>query len=91
MQRLTQYDEMRHCYVIKPDAEQGQNIQRLGMYEDRDERKPVKIIGKKKEGCRAECPACDMVLAENNLQGARELEFCFHCGQKLDWSELIGG
>lgn len=32
--RLTYYDHMVECYKIKPDAPQGQIIQRLGAYED---------------------------------------------------------
>ena len=32
--RLTTYDEVRQVYVIKPDAPQGQIIQRLGKFED---------------------------------------------------------
>lgn len=34
MARLTKYDEVRQVYVIKPDAPQGQIIQRLGRFED---------------------------------------------------------
>ena len=32
--RLTTYDIGRDIYVIKPDAPQGQIIQRLGRFED---------------------------------------------------------
>ena len=32
--RLTQYDKVRQVYVIRPDAPQGQIIQRLGHFED---------------------------------------------------------
>ena len=33
MERLTMFDEVRGCYVIKPEAPQGQVIQMLGKYE----------------------------------------------------------
>ena len=36
-ERLTEYDPMRKIYLMKPDVAQGQHIQRLGYYEDRDD------------------------------------------------------
>ena len=37
MDRLTYYDALAGCYKVKPDAPQGQLVQRLGAYEDRYE------------------------------------------------------
>lgn len=34
MKRLTYYDYLAECYKVRPDAPQGQIIQRLGRYED---------------------------------------------------------
>lgn len=31
--RLTQYDSVRSCYVMRPEARQGLHIQKLGQYE----------------------------------------------------------
>ncbi len=36
--RITKFDEFRGCYVIRPDGPQGQHIQKLGKYEDLEER-----------------------------------------------------
>ena len=79
MERLTKYDKVRKCYVIKPDAKQGENIQRLGLYEDRDEVMPLKDIWGEKF-----CPACDN--ARSILQISLDdpsFKFCPRCGQRL--------
>jgi len=33
-ERFTKFDEVRGCYVLKPDVYQGSHIQRLGKCED---------------------------------------------------------
>lgn len=38
MQRLTTFDKVNRCYVMKPDVQQGLHIQKLGRYEDLEER-----------------------------------------------------
>ncbi len=37
MERLTRYEEIRGCYVMKPHVQQGLHIQKLGAYEDLEE------------------------------------------------------
>lgn len=37
MERLTYYDYLANCYKIRPNAPQGQIIQRLGDYESKFE------------------------------------------------------
>ena len=37
MERLTKFDNVNKCYVMKPDVAQGDHIQRLGRYEDMEE------------------------------------------------------
>lgn len=34
MSRLTQFNKINKCYVMRPDVEQGDHIQKLGRYED---------------------------------------------------------
>ena len=79
MERLTKYDKVRKCYVIKPDAKQGENIQRLGLYEDRDEVMPLKDIWGEKF-----CPACDTgrSISPEMVKDLR-YKFCPYCGQRL--------
>lgn len=77
MERITEYDEVRGCYVIKPEAPQGQHIQRLGMYEDRDE---AKRCITDLQGFGVSCPNCDRVMES-------QFEFCPDCGQRLKWGE----
>lgn len=72
MDRLTKYDELRKVYTISPDAT-GNHIQRLGMYEDRDEE--MQVIA---DGEQVRCGKCSMILEE-------VLHFCSNCGQRLKW------
>lgn len=37
MERLTKFDNVNKCYVMRPDVAQGDHIQRLGRYEDKEE------------------------------------------------------
>ena len=76
MARLTKWDAVRGCYVIVPDSTQN-HIQRLGMYEDRDEAKKV-VCGE--ELFVMICPIC-----KGTLKGSDN--FCSECGQRLKWSE----
>ena len=77
MDRLTKYDEIRKCYVILPDAKQGEHVQRLGMYEDRDEAKIPKV--QNIEGFNL-CPSCKTETYD-------VYNFCPICGQRLDWGD----
>ena len=74
-ERLTQYDKLRNCYVMKPDAEQGKHIQRLGAYEDRDTAE------------RLEYPTDDleMIFECGHCGGevGHQYRFCPHCGGRL--------
>lgn len=74
--RLTEYDRVRKCYVIKPDAKMGQNIQKLGMYEDRDEPRRIKYAESKSPDAEFECGACGADVGCCYV-------FCPWCGQRL--------
>lgn len=74
--RLTKYDEIRKCYVIRPDAKIGDNVQRLGRYEDRDEAMEIIV-----EDRVTKCRACGDILID-------VLNFCENCGQRLKWPEM---
>lgn len=76
MERLTKYDVSRKCYVIKPAVAQGQNIQRLGRYEDRDEARRVNRADSKSPDAEFECGACGAGVGSSNV-------FCPWCGQRL--------
>ena len=78
MDRLTEYNRIAECYVMKPDAPQGQNIQRLGMYEDRDEAKEVYV-----NNDLWYCPNCKEML---DYYDDKE-PFCRRCGQRLKWGD----
>lgn len=82
MERITEYDDVRHCYVIKPEALQGQHIQRLGMYEDRDEAKNW-ILWTDDRKDYAKCPVCDFG-EEGELKWEDRTIFCQCCGQRLE-------
>ena len=76
MERLTKFDAMRNCYVMRPDARQGDNIQRLGLYEDRDE----VCVPYGDSGKTVRCGRCKGIILE--IKG--ELySFCPWCGQRL--------
>ena len=73
MARLTKYDIGRDIYVIKPDAPEGVSaIQKLGVYEDRDEARRSKL------------PFSDMLVCDK-CGRAVDIDFCFcpDCGQRL--------
>lgn len=38
MERLTTFDNVNKCFVMKPDVQQGLHIQKLGRLEDLEER-----------------------------------------------------
>lgn len=79
MERLTKYDTVRNCYVIRPDAKQGEHIQRLGMYEDRDEVKEPYVCGKMFSDYPVyRCPTCKKLVDED-----LKFTFCPSCGQRL--------
>lgn len=77
VERLTEFDEVRQCYVIRPDAEQGEHIQRLGFYEDKD---TVNVrnygAGWDGEGLQPECGCCGRPVGFS-------YRFCPHCGQRV--------
>jgi hypothetical protein len=54
MERLTYFDYFSECYKIRPNAQQGQIIQRLGKYEDKAEKVIDTILGKVKDDIAAE-------------------------------------
>ena len=76
MSRLTTFDKVRNCYVIKPDADQGMNIQKLGQLEDRDDPKELTM-----DKGRSYCRSCGEFIDPCNL----EANFCKNCGQRLKW------
>lgn len=81
MERLTKFDTMRNCYVMRPDARQGDNIQRLGRYEDRDEVCIPYFDHKDENGSVIlRCGSCDRIVPEikDDLYS-----FCPWCGQRL--------
>ena len=85
MDRITEYDEVRHCYVIKPEAPQGQHIQRLGMYEDRDEAKKwIQWTDDRMDYVK--CPVCGYG-DEGEILMKETLGFCPSCGQRLKAGE----
>ena len=71
MERLTKYDKVRRVYVIRPDAKQGEHIQRLGFFEDKWEEKPADDY---------ECPECESYVSEGD-------NFCRNCGQRITWGD----
>lgn len=73
--RLTKYDDLRGVYVMRPDVELGEHIQRLGKYEDRDEAMEI-IVEDKTMRCRS----CGSILID-------VLNFCEYCGQRLKWEK----
>ena len=74
MARLTEFDVVRNCYVIKPDAS-GNHIQKLGKLEDRDEANRMEYTTTDNE-YEYECGHCgSIVLSRDN--------FCSECGQRL--------
>lgn len=73
MERLTKFDAMRNCYVMRPDARQGDNIQRLGRYEDRDEARACVYTSLHE----LQCCNCGYLIADDNYT------FCPWCGQRL--------
>ena len=75
MARLTTFDIVRGVYVIKPDAPQGEHIQKLGKLEDRDEANRMEYTTIDNE-YEYECGHCSsIVLSRDN--------FCSCCGQRL--------
>ena len=85
MERLTEWDKLNGCYTIKPDVRQGYNIQRLGMYEDRDTALLVDFFGDTREECCANCPACGRLLIDGHIGLPDNYNFCPACGQRLKW------
>lgn len=73
--RITKFDMVRKCYVVLPEAPQGQAIQRLGMYEDRDDPKR-NTYEDGNGGISNECGACGMPVSASD-------NFCCYCGQRL--------
>lgn len=72
--RLTEWDSVHGCYVIKPDAS-GNHIQKLGKLEDRDEANRMEYTTTDNE-YEYECGHCSsIVLSRDN--------FCPCCGQRL--------
>ena len=87
MERLTKFDSMRGCYVMKPEVEQGKHIQKLGEYEEKDEARLVDFFGDKSEECCADCPACGCLLVDGCIGLPENYNFCPACGQRLKWVE----
>ena len=79
MARLTEYDEVRGIYKLKIDCNQGENIQKLGRLEDRDEVNRYEIPFE--EGYR--CGICKVHFKRCNVN------FCPRCGQRLKEQEVI--
>lgn len=71
-ERITVYDIMRKRYVVRPDAPQGENIQRLGLYEDRDEVKAPVYTPQQVP----QCVVCGYIIPGDYY-------FCPWCGQRL--------
>lgn len=78
MIRVTKYDSMRKCYVVLPDAPQGSIIQRLGLYEDRDEATMPMSAGD--GGKIIRCISCNGIIPVEN---EKLYSFCPWCGQRL--------
>ena len=74
MARLTEYDEVRGIYKLKIDCNQGENIQKLGRLEDRDEVYHYEIPFE--EGYH--CGNCNHKFVDDMY-----FFFCPHCGQRL--------
>lgn len=72
MSRLTEYDEVRHIYRLKVDCNQGENIQKLGMYEGRDEPLPFQDYQEQMQ-----CQKCNYIFLDDYYS------FCPRCGQRL--------
>lgn len=70
--RITEFDTVRKRYVVKPDAPQGENIQRLGLYEDRDEVKAPVYTPQQVP----QCAICGYIIPGDYY-------FCPWCGQRL--------
>ena len=88
IERITTFDEMRKRYVVKPDAPQGENIQRLGMDEDRDEaKKPVLDVDVLKCRTRGGAVSFRRLLGDNVLYEGK-FDFCPDCGQRLEWEYI---
>ena len=72
MPRLTEYDEIRGIYKLKVDCNQGENIQKLGRLEDRDEVLPFQDYKEEMQ-----CKNCNYVFLDDYYC------FCPRCGQRL--------
>lgn len=83
MARLTKYDSVRNCYVMRPDAKQGEHIQRLGKYEDMEEGKELVEMGTHGYGDGTDpimcCGWCMKPIEEPSFK------FCPYCGWKIRW------
>lgn len=84
LERITVHDAFRGVYVVVPDAPQGQHIQRLGKYEDRDTAEPVKFFDDSEQRS-AVCPTCGKILVEDYKDVPQDFQFCFGCGQRIKW------
>ena len=79
--RITEYDATRKCYRVVPDAKQGEHIQRLGRYEDKDECK-LEVMSAKGYDPIYRCGNCKADISDD-IVTEKKWEYCPHCGQRL--------
>ncbi len=69
MSRLTEYDEVRGIYKLKVDCNMGENIQKLGRYED-DEIEAIVMLNKIRDIINDEIPfqgEAEKIAKYNNI------------------------
>lgn len=85
MERLTTFDNVNKCFVMKPDVQQGLHIQKLGRFEDLEERGaeigPEPAEWEESEDGFPKCGAC------GHKGGITP--YCPWCGRKMKYLMIV--
>ena len=87
MERLTKFDNVNKCYVMKPDVAQGDHIQRLGRYEDKEEAGTpivaVPVDWLVTEDGYPQCGRCKMIITGHGDTRGLFTPYCPYCGSQM--------
>lgn len=87
MERLTKFDNVNKCYVMKPDVAQGDHIQRLGRYEDKEEAgTPIGAVPADwlvTEDGYPQCGRCKKIITGHGDTRGLFTPYCPYCGSQM--------
>lgn len=93
MERLTTFDNVNKCYVMKPDVQQGLHIQKLGRLEDLEERGaeigPEPAEWEESEDGFPKCGACGHEIHVFGCNKAVVTPYCPWCGRKMKYLMIV--